>query len=58
MIGFSYSIDAGVPQLDITGPETPVEIVVSQDKKVIWVNTEGVCVLRICRIPELIMEER
>ena len=39
---------------DITGAEA-VEVYVSDDDKTLWVNTEKGCVLRICRIKELIM---
>lgn len=38
--------------VDITAPDG-VELVVRQDGKVIWVNVDGICVLRICRIGEL-----
>lgn len=41
-------------QLDITSPHV-VQIDVRRDKSVIWVNVDGVCVLRICQIPELIL---
>lgn len=37
------------PMLDITGAET-VQIQVRKDRKVVWVNVDGVCRLRICRI--------
>jgi hypothetical protein len=40
-------------QLDITKPETGVEILIRGDAKVIWVNVDGICVLRICQIPFL-----
>lgn len=38
--------------LDITGAEH-VEILIREDKKVIWVNVNGVCRLRVCRIETL-----
>lgn len=44
-------------QLDITGAED-VEIITRDDKKVIWVNVEGVCKLRICRIKKLRIGKR
>ena len=34
---------------DITAPEH-VEVVVREDGKVLWVNVDGECRLRICRI--------
>lgn len=44
--------------LDITGPDGPVEIKISHDKSVLWINVEGVCVLRICRITgQIILDE-
>jgi hypothetical protein len=39
--------------VDITAPEHGVEIDVSQDGRVVWVNVDGQCVLRICRIPTI-----
>jgi hypothetical protein len=43
--------------LDITGAEA-VEIFIRDDGKVIWVNTERGCVLRICRIKHLTLDDR
>ncbi len=34
---------------DITGAES-VQVQIRSDGKVIWVNVDGACVLRICRI--------
>lgn len=43
--------------LDITQPEE-VEVLVRADRKVLWVNVDGQCKLRICRIKNLtIIEE-
>jgi hypothetical protein len=39
--------------VDITMPADHVEIKTSQDKSVVWINVDGVCVLRVCRIPKL-----
>lgn len=41
---------------DITAPQG-VEINISRDGKVIWVNVEGSCVLRCCRIGQLIVND-
>jgi hypothetical protein len=41
--------------LDITAPKI-VEVTVRDDGKVLWVNTEEGCVLRICQIPKLIVQ--
>lgn len=38
--------------VDITGAEV-VEVTVRSDGKVLWVNTEKGCVLRICQIENL-----
>ena len=38
-----------IEMLDITGANE-VEIEVRHDNSVIWVNVDGVCALRICRI--------
>jgi len=38
--------------VDITAP-VGVDVVISEDEKVLWVNIDGVCVLRICQIPRL-----
>lgn len=39
-----------MPQLDITEPSN-IEIKVRADGQVVWVNVDGVCLLRACRIP-------
>ena len=38
--------------LDITAPEQGVQIRIRKDKTVMWVDVDGVNVLRICRIPK------
>ena len=44
--------------LDVTGAEF-VEIHIKADGKVIWINTETHCVLRICQIENLkVIDER
>jgi hypothetical protein len=40
--------------LDITSPEH-VQIQIKHDRKVIWVNVDGICRLRICQIKNLIL---
>lgn len=42
--------------VDITMPADHVEIKTSQDKSVVWINVDGVCVLRVCRIPKLALD--
>jgi hypothetical protein len=37
------------PQLDITAPDHGVEV--KYDGRVLWVNVDGVCRLRVCRMP-------
>ena len=44
-------------QIDITGPDI-VEISIKEDGKVIWINVDGICACRICRIKELIIDDR
>lgn len=41
--------------LDITRPDTVVEVMVNNDGSVVWVNVDGVCRLRVCRIPHLVL---
>jgi len=36
--------------LDITGPVGIVEVEIREQHGVLWVNVEGICVLRICKI--------
>ena len=44
--------------IDLTAPEI-VEVLVRSDGKVIWINIDGVCRLRACRINKLeINDER
>ncbi len=42
---------------DITAPKQPVEIDIRFDGGVLWVNVDGKCVLRICRIPAIILKD-
>lgn len=45
--------------LDITAPEGTVQIQIRKDGKVLWINIQSICVLRICRIESLdITDER
>ena len=53
MTHFSY--DHAQKYLDITAPQH-VEIQLREDKTVLWVNVNGVCALRICRIESLKIE--
>ena len=39
--------------VDITGAKH-VEMMASADRKTIWVNVNGICVLRICKIENLL----
>ncbi len=36
--------------LDLEAPEVGVEVAIRDDGGVLWVNVDGVCVLRICQI--------
>lgn len=46
------SLPAVKEMIDITAPEV-VEILIKHDSKVIWINIDGVCMLRACRIKYL-----
>lgn len=39
--------------MDIAEPKHGVQVDTNEDRSVLWVNVDGVCVLRICRIPDL-----
>lgn len=41
--------------IDITAPEI-VEVSIRPDGKVLWINVNGICVLRACNIGTLIAE--
>ena len=41
---------------DITAP-VAVQVVIRDDGKVLWVNTENGCVLRVCQITKLTIED-
>lgn len=45
------------PSLDITQPEHGVEVRIRSDGKVLWVNVDGVCRLRVCMIDRLDIED-
>jgi hypothetical protein len=47
--GCASHSDAGKQMQDITGAEC-VEVLISDNGKVLWVNTENGCVLRICQM--------
>jgi hypothetical protein len=44
-------------QIDITVPKV-VQIVIKQDGTVVWVNIDGICRLRACRIEKLEIEDQ
>ena len=50
-------LNPSVQMIDITAPQD-VEIVIRHDASVIWVNVDGACVLRICRIPVLRLDNQ
>lgn len=47
----------GREALDLTAPDHGVEVLVRNDGKVLWVNVDGICRLRICQIPELLLND-
>ncbi len=42
---------------DVTAPDG-VEIMIRHDGKVIWVNIDGKCLLRACRIKNLTLDDQ
>jgi hypothetical protein len=50
------TIEAAEAMLDVMGAEV-VEVIIRQDQKVIWVNVNGACILRVCRIDNLTFED-
>ena len=48
-----FSFDPEQPFLDVTAPEHGVQVRMAKDGKVLWVDVDGVCVLRICRVPDV-----
>lgn len=42
---------------DITAPKM-VEVDIGEDGKVLWVNIDGVCILRVCSIPQFTLTDR
>ena len=51
---FEPIVDDPTSMLDITSPET-VEIQIRNDATTIWINVDGICRLRACRIKNLIL---
>lgn len=43
--------------LDITAPQV-IEVEVREDGKVLWINIDGICRLRVCQINELVITDR
>ena len=41
---------------DVTGAEI-CEVRIRHDGKVVWVNVDGMCVCRVCRINKLVLED-
>ena len=44
-------------QVDVTGADV-VEISIREDGKVVWINVDGMCACRVCRIKEIIIDDR
>jgi hypothetical protein len=49
------SITITEEMIDITKPDHGVEVMIKNDGSVMWVNVDGVCRLRICRMPHLVV---
>lgn len=43
--------------IDITAP-TYVEIIIAAHSKVVWINIDGICRLRACRIKQLTLDDQ
>jgi hypothetical protein len=43
--------------VNLTQPSV-VQIVIRQDGKTVWINVDGVCRLRVCRIEKLLLEDQ
>lgn len=56
-ISIDPGIYPGLENMDITGAEY-VQIQIRADRKVVWVNVDGVCRLRICNITKKVEVER
>ncbi len=41
---------------DVTGPGF-LEVVISEDGKTVWINAEGFCILRACKINHLTVDD-
>jgi len=44
------SLTTDEPMMDITNPQANIEVQLSDNRQVLWVNIGGICRLRICRI--------
>lgn len=55
--GIQVNSNKGFESLDIVNPMTPVEVEIRQDGKVLWVNIDGICRLRVCQISHLILKD-
>ncbi len=57
-----YILNPSLQQLtdcfnDITAPRY-VQVQIRADRKVVWINVDNVCVLRICEIPALLVDDQ
>lgn len=50
---FPSSSDLIDAQLDITQPRVGVLVHLREDGQVLWIDVDGICVLRICGIPNI-----
>lgn len=56
LLKLKFTVDASQPHIDIAEPLLPVQVQVSDG--VLWVNVDGVCVLRVCKCDVEIEETR
>ncbi len=42
---------------DIAGANV-VEVSIKEDGKVVWINLDGKCILRVCRVKNMVVDDR
>jgi hypothetical protein len=57
VIGVSKGETHSEQMIDITAPDV-VEVSIREDGTVIWINVDGICKLRVCQIPNLVVDDR
>jgi hypothetical protein len=55
-ISINHRNDTSLPMVDITAPDAGASVECNTDGTVLWVNVDGQCVLRVCKIPYLTID--